>query len=86
MTARFVADEYKPGTSGTLTLMLDGVEIASGRLGRTVAGWLSHTEGLDIGLDTITPVNNDYTIAESVFTGGIDKVTVHVSMEAEKVQ
>lgn len=86
LTARFVADEYKPGTSGTLTLMLDGVEIASGRLGRTVAGWLSHTEGLDIGLDTITPVNNDYTIAESVFTGGIDKVTVHVSMEEEKVQ
>ncbi|MFV8816124.1 sulfatase-like hydrolase/transferase [Haliea sp. E17] len=78
LTATFVADDATPGTPGTLTLSLDGREIASGRIERTVAGWMSHTEGLDIGRDTITPVNDDYSIAGSVFTGSIDKVTVRV--------
>jgi len=79
LSATFVADENRPGTAGTLTLLVDGKEIASGRLDRTVAGWMSHTEGLDIGRDTITPINDDYTIAESEFTGTIDKVTVRVA-------
>lgn len=76
ISAAFVADEAKPGTPGTLTISVDGTAIASGRIGRTVAGWISHVDGLDIGRDTITPVTSDYTVASSIFTGEIDKVTV----------
>lgn len=84
LTAAFVADENKPGTPGTLTLSVDGKEVASGRIGRTVAGWMSHTEGLDIGRDTITPVSADYNIADSVFSGSINKVTVTVLVLPQK--
>ena len=73
--AAFAADTATPGT---MTLFIDGKQVASGRIGRTVAGWMSQTEGLDIGRDTVTPVNNDYRVEDSVFTGGIDKVTVTI--------
>ena len=72
------ADKAAPGTPGTLTLSVDGVAVASGRLGRTVGGWLSHTEGLDIGLDRISPVSPDYRTEDSAFTGVISEVRVSV--------
>ncbi|TAL03338.1 MAG: arylsulfatase [Rhodospirillaceae bacterium] len=78
LTASFVADEPKPGTPGTLTIAVDGKAVASGRIGRTVAGWMSHTEGLDIGRDTITPVSDDYTIPTSAFTGTLGQVEVAI--------
>lgn len=76
LTADFVADAPRQGTPGTLTLSIDGAVVASGRIGRTVGGWMTHTEGLDIGRDTITPVSRDYRVTESAFTGGIDLVSV----------
>jgi arylsulfatase len=79
ISAAFDADTATPGTPGTMTLFIDGKQVASGRIGRTVAGWMSHTEGLDIGRDTVTPVNNDYSVDDSIFTGGIDKVTVTIN-------
>ncbi|SLK03351.1 arylsulfatase [Novosphingobium mathurense] len=79
LTARFTADAPKPGTPGTLAILLDGKEIASGRIGRTVAGWMSHTEGLDIGRDTITPVDPDYTVADSAFSGTLSQVVVTIA-------
>lgn len=79
LTMKFVADEQKPGTPGTATIYIDGKEVASGRIGRTMAGWVSHTEGLDIGSDTITPVSSDYTIENSSFTGKIKQVDVTLS-------
>lgn len=76
VSATFAPDERRPGTPGTLTIFVDGKAVASGRIGRTVAGWMSHTEGLDIGRDTITPVSTDYSVADSAFTGTIEKVVV----------
>ncbi|EZP70309.1 Sulfatase [Novosphingobium resinovorum] len=35
---------------------------------------MSHTEGFDVGMDTITPVNCDYTIASSRFSGTLRKL------------
>jgi Sulfatase len=78
ITVRFNADEPKPGTAGTASLLVDGREVGSGRIGRTVAGWLSHTEGLDIGLDSITAVSEEYTPDTSRFTGSIDQVVVTI--------
>lgn len=79
VSVRFQADRANPGTPGVATLLVDGQPIGSGRLGRTVAGWLSHTEGLDIGQDTITPVSSDYTVADSRFSGTIDTVDFSVN-------
>jgi hypothetical protein len=76
LTATFTADAPKPGTPGTLTISVDGKPVASGRIGRTLAGWMSHTEGLDIGRDTITAVNKDYLVEDSTFTGTLRQVTV----------
>ncbi|MDE2410346.1 MAG: arylsulfatase [Sphingomonadales bacterium] len=78
LTAEFAADAPKPGTGGTMTLSVDGVAVASGRIGRTVMSWISHTEGMDVGEDTVTPINGDYTIAGSRFSGRLDTVTVTI--------
>lgn len=82
VTARFDADEARPGTPGTLTLSVDGATVAAGRIGRTVAGWMSHTEGLDIGRDTITAVSPDYAVDASRFTGTLRQVTVTLDHRA----
>jgi hypothetical protein len=78
LAVSFAADAQQPGTPGTLTLAIDGKTVASGRIARTVAGWMSHTEGLDVGRDTVTAVNRDYTIATSGFTGTISQVVVTI--------
>jgi len=78
LSAEFAAETAAPGTPGTLTLYVDGKAVGSGRLGRTVAGWLSHTEGLDIGLDRISAVSPDYSVQDSAFTGQISEVRVSI--------
>ena len=75
LKAHFEIDEPKPRSGGTLTLSVDGETVASGRIGRTLGGaWFSHTEGLDVGMDTITPVSEDYTVPTSTFTGKLGQV------------
>lgn len=76
LTARFVIDEARPGAGGALTISVDGREVASGRIGRTVQGWMSHTEGLDVGQDSITSVSEDYDVTASRFSGTLRNVLV----------
>lgn len=71
VTADFKIDSDTLRSGGTLTLIIDGKPVASGRIGQTLAQWMSHTEGLDVGSDPITPVSADYTSAASGFTGTI---------------
>ncbi|WP_159982264.1 MULTISPECIES: arylsulfatase [unclassified Novosphingobium] len=78
LTAAFLADMPKPGSGGTLTLSIDGKPVGSGRVERTVRGWMSHTEGFDVGMDTITAVNNDYTVADSTFSGAIKRIVFNL--------
>jgi arylsulfatase len=74
LTADFTIDRPAPGSPGTLTIAVDGKQVAQGRIERTVAGWMSHTEGLDVGHDTITPENDDYTIPTSRFSGMLGEI------------
>jgi arylsulfatase len=37
---------------------------------------VSHTEGFDIGEDTISAVDDSYSVESSRFNGQIDKLTV----------
>jgi arylsulfatase len=66
------------GRGGTATLRVDGKVVGQGRVERTFGSWLSHTEGLDIGEDTVTAINEDYTIPTSRFDGTLHSVSFKV--------
>ena len=66
------------GKGGLATLSVDGKEVASGKVPRTIPFRVSADETLDIGIDTGTPVSEDYHVPFK-FTGTIEKVVVDLS-------
>ncbi len=66
------------GKGGTVTLLVNGERVASGRIGRTQAMIFSADETAGVGVDDATPVTNDYKERDNVFTGKIFQVTVDV--------
>jgi arylsulfatase len=79
LVARFRADSAAPGAGGDVTLLDGRRVIASGRVEATLSAWISHSEGFDVGEDTLTPINTDYTIAQSRFSGTLDRLTVDLN-------
>lgn len=73
IVADFAYDGEGNAKGGTVTLWSDGQKIGEGRIERTVPRWISHTEGLDVGADTTTPVIRDYA-SPAEFTGEIQWV------------
>ena len=63
------------GKSGTATLLVDGKEVASGNIPRTIPFRISADETLDFGEDTGTPVSEDYKVPFK-FTGTLNKVII----------
>jgi arylsulfatase len=59
---------------GTASLYVDGEKIGEGRIDATVPMIYSADETCDVGLDTGTPVSEDYTSATSAFTGKVNWV------------
>jgi arylsulfatase A-like enzyme len=78
LTMRFKADAPKPGSGGIATLLVDGREVGSGRIGRTVAGWMSHNDAFDIGVDLVSAVSPDYSVETSRFSGKIDEIVISI--------
>ena len=79
LTADFAIDKPARGAGGMLTLRVDGKPIASGRIERTIPTWISFSEGLDVGRDTLTPVVDDYTVAASALPdGALKQVTITI--------
>ncbi len=72
--AHFAYDGGGLGKGGTVTLSVDGEDVGSGRVEATVPMLFSADETLDLGVDTASPVSNDYTPEESVFTGTVNWV------------
>lgn len=68
------ASDGGPGSGGTATISADNEVLASGRIEHTLRAWINLSEGLDVGEDSISPVTEDYGIADSRFTGRIDEV------------
>ena len=66
------------GKGGTATLLVNGTQVASGRIERTQGMIFSADEGAGVGLDDATPVTTDYKERDNGFTGKILKVTVDV--------
>jgi hypothetical protein len=66
------------GKGGQATLTVDGKQVASQKLPKTIAFRMSLDETLDIGEDTGTPVSEDYKMPFK-FTGDIEKVTINLA-------
>ena len=63
---------------GAITLYVDGKAVGDGKIGATVPMIYSADETCDVGLDTGTPVSEDYTAASSGFTGTVNWVELSV--------
>jgi arylsulfatase len=73
----FAYDGGGPGAGGTGRLLVNGVQVAQGRIERTECCTFSTDEGADVGRKEGTPVTED-TPAPFKFTGRIDGVTIEV--------
>ena len=78
ITVDFNYDGGGIGKGGQATLTVDGKEVASEHLPKTIPFRMSLDETLDIGEDTGTPVSEDYRVPFK-FTGKIEKVTVSIA-------
>jgi hypothetical protein len=63
---------------GTGTLKVDGKEVASRRMARTLPMILQWDESFDIGSDTLTGVNDEDYKPPFAFTGKLDKLTLTI--------
>jgi arylsulfatase A-like enzyme len=81
-TLKFVFgyDGGGPGKGGKGTLLVNGQQVAEGRIEHTQAGLFSADETADVGIDLGTPVVEAIGAeAKSRFTGRIPKLTVQVN-------
>lgn len=65
-----------PGAGGAVTLLQNGRVVGSGRVEHTLPIWISHTDGFDVGTDTITAIANTYTLEEAPFSGKLHSLEV----------
>jgi arylsulfatase len=63
------------GKGGTGVLSVDGNEVASKTIPRTIPFIATDDESFDVGVDTRFPVNDDYEVPFR-FTGKLDKLTI----------
>lgn len=75
LVMNFAYDGGGIGKGGNVTLMVDGTQVAQGRIERTIPARVSLDETLDIGEDAGTPIVQNYKVPFR-FTGHIDKVTI----------
>ncbi|MBZ0159014.1 MAG: arylsulfatase [bacterium] len=73
----FASDGGGLGKGGTGTLLVNGKQVATGRVDRTQCCAFSADEGADVGADEGTSVSEAYTVPFK-FTGKIAKVTIEL--------
>lgn len=66
------------GKGGTASILVNGEQVASGRIERTQMAVFSADETAGVGRDDATPVTRDYKERDNAFTGKILKVVVDV--------
>jgi arylsulfatase A-like enzyme len=71
------------GKGGTVTLYVDGKTVGEGKVPQTAAVVFSADDGLDIGVDTASPVSQDYGPRGNEFTGRIKGVEITIAEAAE---
>ncbi|RJF98551.1 arylsulfatase [Noviherbaspirillum saxi] len=65
------------GKATAVAMMVNGKKVAEGELTKTTPSLFSQTEGMDIGMDTGSPVDFVYK-PPFTFTGKIEKVTIEL--------
>jgi Sulfatase len=71
------------GKGGTAILYVDGKKVGEGKVAATAAMVFSADDGLDIGVDTGSPVSQDYKPHGNEFTGRIKGVEITIAEAAE---
>jgi arylsulfatase A-like enzyme len=66
------------GKGGLARILVNGEQVASGRIERTQMAIFSADETAGVGMDDATPVTTDYKERDNAFTGKILKVTLDV--------
>jgi arylsulfatase A-like enzyme len=66
------------GKGGTVNIVVNGQQVASGRVEHTQGMIFSADEGAGVGVDDATPVTTDYKERDNAFTGKILKVAIDV--------
>lgn len=79
LVARIVVDSAAPGAGANVTILNGRRTITSGRIDAMLGAWISHTEGFDVGEDTLTPINDEYTIEQSRFSGTLERLTIDLN-------
>ncbi|HJY82935.1 MAG TPA: arylsulfatase [Candidatus Binatia bacterium] len=70
------------GKGGTGTLLVDGQQVAQGRIERTIRGRFSLDETFDVGEDSGTPVIEEYAAQMPFkFTGTLEKLTIDLGSQ-----
>lgn len=78
----FTYDGGGLGKGGTVTLRVDGAEVAGGRLEATVPMMFSGDETTDVGEDLASPVSDEYPAGDNRFTGTIRWVQIDLGDDA----
>ncbi len=76
------------GKGGIGSLLVDGKTVVSHRIEKTVPFTMPWFEGMDIGMDMLTPVDSNYQ-TPNAFTGIVEKVTFTLKpfqMSAEQIK
>jgi arylsulfatase A-like enzyme len=81
----FAYDGGGLGKGGTVTLYLDGDKVGEGRVENTVPMVFSADETADVGSDSGTPVSDDLSPRDSIFTGRVRWVELDLDAAAEDV-
>jgi arylsulfatase len=68
---------------GSVTLYLDGAPVGQGRVEATEPMMFSGDETTDVGLDSATPVSDDYGPRDSKFNGRIRWIQIDLGDDAE---
>jgi hypothetical protein len=69
----------KVGQGGTVTLLVDGKQVGSGRIDKTTPFKYSLSENQDVGTDSGTPVTYDCQTPFD-FEGKLEEVTIEIKV------
>jgi arylsulfatase len=73
------------GRGGKITLFIDGQSVGQGEVPMTQAFVFSADDGLDVGVDTGSPVSPDYGSRGNEFNGTVKGVQLAIAEDAEAV-
>jgi arylsulfatase A-like enzyme len=71
------------GKGGQVSLFVDGKKVGEGAVGATAAMIFSADDGCDVGVDTASPVSQDYGPQGNEFSGRVRGVQIAISDAAE---